>query len=127
MTDKKLKTRHDRIIHNERVKLWSHTLAQVGVLGGVGGWAIAGIQWLAENEATEKQIWGALALGTMVLVVFASLGGYHLKKLVEIDPAPTEEDFRDEKIIAAASHGPGMTEKEAMARIRRIQRRMEAK
>ncbi len=39
----------------------------------------------------------------------------------------TMQDFEDEKIVAAASNGPGMTEKEAMARIRRIQRRMEAK
>ncbi len=39
----------------------------------------------------------------------------------------TEEDFRDEQIVAAASHGPGMTEREAMARLRRISRRMEMK
>lgn len=40
--------------------------------------------------------------------------------------ALTMEDFEDEKIIAE-SYGPGQTPKEAMARMRRIARRMELK
>ena len=41
--------------------------------------------------------------------------------------AITLQDFEDEKIVAAASNGPGMTEREAKARLRRIARRMELK
>lgn len=53
-----------------------------------------------------------------------------MKKIPKPDPvktcgkALTEQDFEDERIVAAASNGPGMTEREARARMRRIQRRM---
>ena len=56
-----------------------------------------------------------------------------MMKVPKIDPvktcgkALTMQDFEDEKIVAAASNGPGMTEREAKARLRRIARRMELK
>ncbi len=55
-----------------------------------------------------------------------------MKKIPQRDPvktcgeAITLQDFEDKKIIAE-SYGPGQTPKEAMARMRRIARRMVAK